>query len=252
MQEAGKIGLFPKTRWTLVGRAADRSPAASEQALSELIERYMPALRVHLTGARRISRDCADDLLQSFVADKILMGNLLARASQERGKFRTFLLTALDRYTISAFRKEQAERRSPGQGCLVPLDSISELTENSTRILPYSALFDLAWTQEVIGETLRRVQSACETSGKAPHWALFEDRIVNPILHGQPAEPYAEIVSRLNFSTPMQASNALTTVKRMFQRILRTVVQEYAGDELGVDQEIAELRAILAEISAYP
>lgn len=47
----------------------------------------------------------------------------------------------------------------------------------------------------------------------------------------------------------MQASNALTTVKRMFERTFRAVVQEYAGDERDVDREIAELRKILTDSS---
>ncbi|MCZ7591643.1 MAG: hypothetical protein M5U15_05600 [Kiritimatiellae bacterium] len=62
-------------------------------------------------------------------------------------------------------------------------------------------------------------------------------------------DTYAEIVQRLQFATPMQASNALTTVKRMFERTFRAVVQEYTGDDRDVDREIAELRKILTDSS---
>ena len=42
---------FPTTSWTLVGRAvADAAdPAALRQALTELLNRYLPALRAHLS-----------------------------------------------------------------------------------------------------------------------------------------------------------------------------------------------------------
>ena len=44
---------------------------------------------------------------------------------------------------------------------------------------------------------------------------------------------------------PAQAANALVTAKRMFARVLKSVVVEYT-EGAAADQEIADLRAILA------
>ena len=54
-------------------------------------------------------------------------------------------------------------------------------------------------------------------------------------------------VQRLNLQAPIQAANLLTTAKRKFTRILRSVVGEYAGDEKRIDQEILDLKSIISD-----
>lgn len=236
---------FPPTRWTLVEWAANPSSAAHEKGLNDLLCRYLPALKAHLTRSRRLSPDFADDVAQGFIADKILRGELLAHAQKERGKFRTFLLTALDRYLFNILRHDRAKRRAPEHGPPIPLDG----NEDYISIPAASPIFDLAWAREVINETLRRMAHNCRETDRAPYWILFEDRFVNPLLHCKEPQPYRQFVTQLGFRSPMQASNALTTAKRMFERVFREVVLEYAEDKHGLDREIAELRAILAEAS---
>lgn len=249
MNDTSDHRRFPQTHWTLVDRAADQSAAEASKALGELLERYLPALKAHLLFGKRVSPDRADDLVHGFIADKILEGELLSRADRARGKFRTFLLTALDRYMVSQYRKDQAARRHPGEGAMMALDDVADwkADENAT---PRSSAFDLAWIREVIHESLRRVEHECRSSGREKYWLIFEARVANPILHGESAEPYDRIVARLGFGTPMQASNALITVKRMFERMFREVIREYVGDETEVETEIRELHAILAEVRA--
>lgn len=249
MNDSADHRNFPPTRWTLVDRAADRSAADAVNALGELLERYLPALKAHLMYGRRLKPDRADDLLHSFIAEKILEGELLGRADRDRGKFRTFLLTALDRYAISQFRKEQAARRSPGEGAMMALDDIADRVEDEAAT-PRTSAFDLAWIREIIRETLRRVEKECTESGRENYWRIFEARVADPILHGAAPESYDQIVGRLGFATPMQASNALITVKRMFERQFRAVIREYVGDENEVEEEIRELNAILAGVRA--
>lgn len=241
--------LFPQTQWSLVARATDQSKIHQEQALNTLLARYIPALKIHLLMSRRLPPDQADDILQGFVLDKILIGRLLAHAKESHGKFRTLLLTALDRYTISVFRREQSQRRSPGEGRLISMASLPEEPGGAARVPQQTEAFDLAWIREILRETLNRVKKSCETTSKPAYWMLFKNRVVDPILHGSETESYSEIIRRAQFATPMQASNALTTVKRMFERTFRAVVQEYTGDDRDVDREIAELRKILAESS---
>ena len=60
------------------------------------------------------------------------------------------------------------------------------------------------------------------------------------------AETRQFYVERLGFTSPIQAANAVFTVKRMFERFFREVVAEYAASPDGIEQEIHELHAILA------
>src|SRR5947208_3626715 len=100
---------FPATQWSLVDRARQQDTGARDDALAKLLERYLPALRAHLTLEKRIRPpERADDLLQGFVADKIIEQRLLDHADEGRGKFRSFLLVTLNNYVISQHRGDNA------------------------------------------------------------------------------------------------------------------------------------------------
>ena len=71
------------------------------EALGVLLRRYVPALRAHLVVQKRVPRDAAADLIQGFVCDKVVEQGLLAGADRCKGKFRSFLRTALDRAGIA-------------------------------------------------------------------------------------------------------------------------------------------------------
>ncbi|MBP7829589.1 MAG: sigma-70 family RNA polymerase sigma factor [Kiritimatiellae bacterium] len=243
---------FPTTRWTLVRRAVPhQSSKEAERACDDLLQLYRPALLTHLGYSWRMPQDQAEDLVHDFILKKILLGDLLASANRERGKFRTLLLTSLDRYAVSSFRKRNSVRRSPGRSAVMSLDQLTERIEKSTGEHSPSVVFDLAWIRELINETLRQVKCNCESTGRAHYWALLEDRVVNPILHGDTPTPYAQLVNRLGFSSPLQAACALVTVKHMFERTFRSIILDYSCDEGAVEREMKELHAILSDLSAY-
>ena len=81
-----------------------------------MLKQYLPALRAHLISEKRFAIELAEDLLQGFVADKIIEQNLLEHAREGRGKFRSFLLTTLNNYVISKHRSETAATRAPAEG----------------------------------------------------------------------------------------------------------------------------------------
>ncbi|NLF72215.1 MAG: hypothetical protein GX575_24540 [Candidatus Anammoximicrobium sp.] len=105
---------FPTTRWSLVARAGDEELEARRQALGELVVAYLPALRAHLVYRKGLVPE-QDDVLQEFVAQKVLEKNLFAQADRALGKFRTFLLTALDRFLYNWLRHQQLGRRVGGR-----------------------------------------------------------------------------------------------------------------------------------------
>jgi hypothetical protein len=112
--------------------------------------------------------------------------------------------------------------------------------------------FDLAWARQVIAETTRRMQAECEASGRKDVWGLFECRLLNPLLHAAPPVDYAELTARFGLQSPSQASNLLITAKRMFARVMRAVVGQYANDDEEIDAEMAQLLGILAKEPAKP
>ena len=237
---------FPSTRWSLVDRAGHLRAEAKREALGQLLVQYLPALQAHLVHRKGLHPDRADDLVQGFVANKILEKDLIARADQQLGKFRTLLLTALDRFVKNQIRDEHAKKRAPSEGAILAFD---ERYQGLPAGQPPSEVFDVAWARGVVSEALRQMQAECEETGRQDVWGVFQCRVIGPILEGTPPVDYRELIERFGFNSPTQASNVLTTAKRMYARALRSAVGQYTEDEDEVETEIEELKEILARCS---
>lgn len=240
-------GIFPPTHWTMIGRAGNADGPAAREALARLLEIYVPALRVHLVSFKRLDPTAADDLVQSFVAAKILESSLIAGADRSRGKFRTLLLTSLDRFVISERRKQSAAKRG---GNKLPAIDATEIDIPDSGSTPPCRAFDVAWARELLAEVLRRMRRECEESGRADLWTVFEGRLLQPLLNDAAPVEYDELVHRFGYASPTQAANALVTAKRTFQRVLRAAVAEYARSPEEIDEEIQDLWSVLAQSGA--
>lgn len=237
----GEEDGFPTTHWSLIARAGQDDPEARRRALGDLLARYAPALRAHLVSIRRLPDDLAEDLVQEFIADKVLERHLIARADQRVGKFRSFLLTALNNYVKSFARRHHARRRWPSGGLL----ALGDRTDELPRIDEPSAAYDAAWARSLLQETLRRMQTECEQMGRMDVWHVFRCRILDPILENTPPLDYRQMVERFGFRSPTQAANILVTAKRMYARILRLLIGQYAVNEEEIEAEIAALKGLL-------
>lgn len=235
---------FPSTRWTLISRAGNLNNSADREALSELIKLYIPALRTHLTAGRDLAAERADDLLQDFVVEKLLERNILTSADPLRGKFRTFLLTTLDRFMIDEIRRAKAEKRSPKGGQTVDAHEHADVLPDKAG--EPSAAFELAWARRVLDETVRCMRAECAATKRSHLWGLFEGRVLKPMLDGVRPESMSVLVERFKLNTPAHASNQLSTAKRMFTRIFRTVIGQYATDDQELDNEVRDLWNILS------
>jgi RNA polymerase sigma-70 factor (ECF subfamily) len=236
---------FPLTPWSLIGRAADSDNGdldAQRAYLNDLLQRYLPALRAHLIYGKRMQPDAADDLLQSFIAEKVVENGLIGNADRDKGKFRTFLLAALSRYHVSQIRKAKAQKRSPGDGEIVAFE---EYHEPAAGDRPDRA-FEVEWAKQVIAEATSRTEKACAADGRTQVWQLLKARILDPALQGVEPLSYEQMVERFGLKSPLQVSNLLVTGRRMYLRHLRAVIGEYARDEAEIDEEMRDLRAVLS------
>lgn len=234
---------FPTTHWSLVARAGVDPAAAQREALGHLLTRYVPALRAHLTRRQGMSSSDADDAVQQFVADKILERNLIAHADQQRGKFRTFMLTSLNRFVSNLRRDEAAQKRAPDPRGVMPLGDRAGDVAGEDRA---ADVFDQQWAREVLSHALSLMRQECRESDRGDVWGVFHCRLVAPLLEGAAPADYETIVEQYGLKSPAQASNVLITGKRMFARALRATVGEYTRDHEEIDAEIDQLQQILA------
>jgi hypothetical protein len=210
---------------------------ARREALATLLSRYAPALRSYLRTVRRMSPDAADDLLQAFIADRLLASELIRSADAQRGQFRTLLLTSLNRFATTRYRAERL--RSAGD---LPEGDIGP---DMTSPTPPAAV-EAAWARALVHSVVDGMRAECLASGRADVWAVFEGRVLAEIFEDHQPIAYEELAARFGLKSPTQAANLLVTAKRMYARLLRAAVAEYEPDEARIDAEIADLRRILS------
>lgn len=244
---SGAYQPFPKTHWSLVRRAGGIAMGGGEggagdeearrEALATLLSRYAPALRSYLRTVRRMPPDAADDLLQAFIADRLLASELIRSADAQRGQFRTLLLTSLNRFATTRYRAERLRT----VGNLSDGDIVPDATPTP------AATVEAAWARALVHSVVEAMRAECLASGRADVWAVFEGRVLAEIFDDRPPTPYEELAARFGLKSPAQAANLLVTAKRTYARLLRTAVAEYEPDEARIDAEIADLRRILGQ-----
>ncbi|MEZ5325751.1 MAG: hypothetical protein R3F19_11900 [Verrucomicrobiales bacterium] len=232
---------FLSTYWPLV-RSAGAGGTEREAALEYLIRQYSPALKQYLQTKFGFDSSTADDFVQGFLVDKVLKRDLIARAREDKGKFRSFLATAIHRWAIDRLRRDQTKRRSPENG-FVTLDAIRE--NEFVLAVEDANQFDNIFVRQVLASAIHRLNQYCAKHKRATTWAVFYYRILCPVLTGDEPTPYTELVAELRLKSVVEARNLLITAKRVFRRELETVVAEYSNDSTEVEAELDGLRRLL-------
>lgn len=229
---------YPLTNWPEVAAAGVADADRCQQALEGLLPRYTPALLAHVRSRFGLGPEDAEDVLQDFVLNKVLLDNALAKADQARGRFRNFLLRTLDHYVANWRRDAQALKRRPAGG-FVPLADAAEPSAPPAD----GAALDRAWALALVDATAERTAAECRRTAREDVWAVFEARALAP-MKGGAKRPYAELAAQLGV-TEGACHQLLQSGKETFRRALRSVVAEFARDEAEVDAELADLRAAL-------
>ncbi len=242
-----KNGRFTTTSWPLVASAANTDGDGPPAALQELLLQYLPALKEFLIVRFRFDDDTANDLLQSFVLEKIVKKQIVSQARKERGKFRTFLLNSILNFTIGEIRKTEAKKRIPPH-LLIGLYEGSNGDSSRTFDSGTTQQFDLAFTRQVLAETFSRMRQHCTKIKRLDIWELFDTRILKPALNGDEPLSYDQLIARFGFRSPEHASNILVAAKRMFTRFLKSVVREYSTNGNDAEVELANLKLLLNKL----
>ena len=227
---------FATTRWSIVIAARHTSRAESRQALESLCQTYWHPL-YFFVRRKGHDPDEAEDLIQGFFL-KILDKKILWAVHRERGKFRTFLLKALEWYLANEYRKARAEKRGGGQ---VPLSLDFESAEDRYRLeiadndTP-DTLFARHWAQIVLDQALTRVRLVYESRGNQK---LFE-RLSSVLLGDSDAAPLREIGQDLGM-TEGAVKGAAHRLRKCYADCLRQEIAETVAKPEQIEEEIQML-----------
>jgi len=241
-ENTDRASFYPTTHWTQVFQARDLDKTCGRKALGELLTRYRNALLQHLTWKFQAHPEQAEDWLQSFVEKKVLEYRLMEHADKARGRFRTFLLNALDRFVCDEIKKDQAQKRKPAEG-FAPLEEAENKPAPTTSAGGRDPS-DIAWAREVVRHAAGQTKNWYESQGTPATWQAFYLGRLQPILEGR-ERPSDQQIGQQCGMPPEKVSNVLVNAARKFRTELRVVVAEYATEEGEIDEEFQCLIEIM-------
>jgi RNA polymerase sigma-70 factor (ECF subfamily) len=230
---------FLTTHWSLVEHI--QSDDDKDQALiGMLLDRYWKPVYCYLRHKGHSNED-AKDLTQGFFHEVVLNKDLSGRADKAKGRFRTFLLHALDQYILNEKRRQTTQKRSP-KGKLVSFDIINPpaLPEAVSRLNPEDS-YNYAWTASMLDQVLSEVETRCLEDDLETHWRVFQDRIVQPILGDTSPPSFADVCEKYSIDDQKKAANMVTTVKRRLQKALKQYLRNTAISDDEIHEEFAEI-----------
>lgn len=240
----GSRESFQTTQWSAVYAAGTTDDNRRTLLIGAILQRYWKPVYCYLRR-KGLDNERAKDLTQGFFSDILVNGTLLRRAKRSKGRFRTFLLTALDCYLSDEIRKHKAQKRSP-RGQMVSLDDAhTPVIIDTCRELNPEQMFNYAWASQILDRTIDLVREECTVTGKETHWRLFQDRILVPIIENTKPPALDQLCLQYADIAPDKASNMIVTVKRCFRRILREQLRLSAGTDAATDSEYETLKEFL-------
>ena len=174
-----EASAFPPTMWTQVMKMRDdTNPGEAQRILNRLCQTYWQPLFQY---ARRVGNPAeqSKDLTQGFFIHLLDKG-LFEMADRERGKLRTLLLTAFNRFIRGEFDKATAQKRGGPDGTL-SLDAFDDAESNYQLEADDSAapefIYDKRCALEVLTAALQRLESDNEKAGKLPQFTSLRQFI---------------------------------------------------------------------------
>jgi RNA polymerase sigma-70 factor (ECF subfamily) len=231
---------FHTTSWSLVLSAADKPTADSREALARLCEIYWNPVYGFI---RRSGYDADDarDLTQGFFA-LLIEKNYLQAADRQRGRFRSFLLTAVKHFLANEWDRENAIKRGGGL-IRVPLDSASAETwyeaVTADTVTP-EILFERRWAVSLLEQVMARLRADYAKSGKTDQF----ERLSTLINRDEDDPRYAEAAAAAGTSAGALRM-AVNRLGRKYREMLRSEIRETVSTDEEIDDEIRFLLSIL-------
>jgi len=227
--------MFPTTRWTLVF-ASREGGEARRTAVEALLSTYWKP--VYFYARRRgLAVEAAEDAVQGFFLH-LLERDFPDRADPARGRFRSYLLTAMDHYLINLHAREAARKRGGGVR-LLPLDTVRAEHELAAAPAAPPLAFEREWATGLMERALARLRDEYEEGARKGR----ADTVLKFFrLDGVPT--YAQAAAECGM-TVAQLKAALHRARERFRAILREEVAPTVEDDRQADEELAELLRLL-------
>jgi RNA polymerase sigma-70 factor (ECF subfamily) len=232
--------VFATTHWSVVLAASEHDPARAREALARLCQTYWYPLYAYVRRRGHAAHD-AQDLTQSFFA-RLLERNWVGAADRQRGRFRTFLLTAMSRFLADEWDKLRAQKRGGGVTHVpVQLDTAETRYghEPAAQGTPEQD-YERRWALTLLDTVLQRLREDYVRAGNGGLFAALNACLVG----GREAQPYAELAGKLGLSEGA-VKVAVHRLRKRYRLLLRSEIAQTMSGTEDVDDELRHLFAVL-------
>ena len=232
--------VFATTHWTVVLTAGRNETTHAGAALEKLCQTYWYPLYGYIRR-RGHSPEDAQDLTQAFFT-RLLERQWIGRADREKGKFRSFLLSALNNFLADEWDRARAQKRGGG---VAPLPLQFDTAETRYSFEPADQttpeqLYERRWALALLEEVLRRLAEEHKKDERSEYFAAL-----NPCLVGDRAAlPYADLATKLGV-TEGTIKSAVHRMRQRYRELLREEIANTVAGPEEVDAELQHLFTIL-------
>ena len=232
---------FTTTHWSVVLAAGQSASRNGQAALEQLCRTYWYPLYAYVRRRGHAPQD-AQDLTQEFFA-RLLAKDFLVGVAAEKGKFRSFLLAAMNHFLADEWDKARAQKRGGGK-TFVSLDDARD--EECYRLEPVDAmdaekLFERRWALTLLEHAKGRVKEEYAKSGKS---GLYQR--LNAFESGdRSSPPYAEVAAELGL-TESAVKSAAFQMRQRYRELVREEVANTVSSRSEIDEEIRYLIGVIS------
>ncbi len=243
VEAPGAVGqpLFATTHWSVVLAAKDQKSPAAAAALEQLCRTYWYPLYAYVRR-RGYGHEDAEDYTQGLLA-QLLERHSFARADRAKGRFRSFLLGAMDYFLADELAKVHAKKRGGGLR-LVPLDGQSAQERyrlEPAELVDPGKLFERRWAMTLLERVLERLEAEFASETRGP---VFE-RLRDFLLGDGDSVTYEEAGRALGM-TKGAVKVAVHRLRRRYRELFREEIAQTVGDPVEVEEEIRHVFAVLS------
>jgi len=230
---------FNTTHWSVVLEAQGESPAA-QAALEKLCRVYWRPIYsfVRRQGA---GPEEAQDLTQGFFA-LLLERRDLRTVRKEKGRLRSYLLSALKHFLVDERRRAMAIKRGKGERLISLEEMRVEEQSGAEPADPMTAerIYERRWASTLLDRVLSRLEDKYRTRSNA---ALFDS--FNQLLADEPGAPsQADIAAQLGM-TENAVSQAFYRFRQSYQSLLREEIANTVATPADIENELRYLIAVI-------
>ncbi len=207
----------------------------ARRALDELAQMYWFPLYAYSRQQGKTA-DEAEDLTQTFFA-RLIEKNTLRDVRQEKGRFRSFLLTSFKNFVINEYKKTQALKR--GGGRVVYLDAMdAEHRYQQEPVTDHSPerVYEQRWAWTVLDQVMLRLRAQYEKRGQG---ALF-DAIKGSLQGPSDSENNAIIANHLGV-TVGAIGVAMHRLRQRYRDMICEEIAQTVADPSLIDDELRYL-----------